>query len=315
MREFHKSLTSKSRFFRVVTCDSIIIIVENTITIFEKSKCLTSNTNTNRALTKTTVQDAFRPLLEFVADQTQANPAEIPIVLKATAGLRAIKDKGAKESVMRAVREVLKESKFQFEEDWARIIPGNEEGGLAWVAANYLSGTLRRTDRGSTSGVIEMGGGSSQVTFEVSNVRGLSSNERYTFQDLKGRTYNLYAYSYLGFGQDYARTHYYNSLSSEEQSDPCCYPGRVCGDIHPVFGSGNFDSCEAHIRELVFGMSRISSRTFFSPSLTPKTDSYTVPHRYHPPNLNQLSTEPSTQQKISSTFVMMFDRLHISLST
>ena len=201
------------------------------------------------------VQDAFRPLLEFVADQTQANPAEIPIVLKATAGLRAITDKDAKESVMRAVREILKESKFQFEEDWARIIPGNEEGGLAWVAANYLSGTLRRSDRGSTSGVIEMGGGSSQVTFEVSNVRGLSSNERYTFKDLKGRTYNLYAYSYLGFGQDYARTHYYKSLSSEEQSDPCCYPGRVCGDIHPVFGSGNFDSCEAHIRELVFGNS------------------------------------------------------------
>ena len=273
MREFHKSLTSKSRFFRVVTCDSIIIIVENTITIFETIKVSNSNTNTNtnRALTKTAVQDAFRPLLEFVADQTRANPAEIPIVLKATAGLRAIKDKGAKESVMRAVREVLKESKFQFEEDWARIIPGNEEGGLAWVAANYLSGTLRRTDRGGTSGVIEMGGGSSQVTFEVSNVRGLSSNERYTFQDLKGRTYNLYAYSYLGFGQDYARTHYYNSLSSEEQSDPCCYPGRVCGDIHPVFGSGNFDSCEAHIRELVFGNSEFPHvRSFFSSSFTQK---------------------------------------------
>jgi hypothetical protein len=75
------------------------------------------------------------------------------------------------------------------------------------------------------------------------------------FQDLKGRRYNLYAYSYLGFGQDYAKTTYYETLSQQEQVDPCCYPGHVCGNINAIFGSGDFDACQTHIRELVFGQS------------------------------------------------------------
>lgn len=121
---------------------------------------------TTGVLTNQAVKDALRPLLAFVRSET-TDYERVPIVLKATAGLRAILDEHAKEAVMKAVRGVLKRSEFEFNEDWAQIIPGNEEGGLAWIAANYLSGILNRSDRGGTNGVIEMGGGSSQVTFEV----------------------------------------------------------------------------------------------------------------------------------------------------
>ncbi len=179
-------------------------------------------------------------------------------MFKATAGLRAIQDENAKDAVMNAVRNVLSSSSFKFEPSWARIIPGNEEAGLAWVSANYLSGVLEMSHRATTTGVIEMGGGSTQVTFEIGSnlLSTLSEDEKFAFVDLKGRRYNLYAHSYLGFGQDYAMTTFYKRLSANTQNDPCCYPGRICGQEKAIFGSGDYLQCVDEVKELVFGDSQ-----------------------------------------------------------
>ena len=49
--------------------------------------------------------------------------------------------------------------------DWAAVIPGSEEAGLAWIAANYLNGTLNTIGE-PTIGIIEMGGG----TFKIEKI-------------------------------------------------------------------------------------------------------------------------------------------------
>ena len=60
--------------------------------------------------------------------------------------------------------------------DVASILPGADEGAFGWVAANFLEGSLRpalraaRTSRAavrdeSTSGALDMGGASTQITF------------------------------------------------------------------------------------------------------------------------------------------------------
>ncbi len=67
--------------------------------------------------------------------------ARTPLILKATAGLRAVKASSA-EAVLEAVRSVFRKSSYQFVGPWVQIIPGYEEGGLSWVAANYLKGTF-----------------------------------------------------------------------------------------------------------------------------------------------------------------------------
>ena len=140
-----------------------------------------------------------------------------PLLLKATAGLRAVKASSA-EAVLDTVRAVFRESEYQFIGPWVEIIPGFEEGGLSWVAANYLKGTFNpkkdpsskasthdsESDSGSV-GVLELGGGSLQVTLQVDAARQLPIEDTFNFQIPQGRSYHVYAHSYLGFGQDYAQ--------------------------------------------------------------------------------------------------------------
>ena len=61
------------------------------------------------------------------------------------------------------------------------------------------------SDSGSI-GVLELGGGSLQVTMQVDAARKIPEKDRFDFKIPNGRSYHVFAHSYLGFGQDYAQT-------------------------------------------------------------------------------------------------------------
>mmetsp|Transcript_111298 Transcript_111298/g.315065 ORF Transcript_111298/g.315065 Transcript_111298/m.315065 type:complete len:471 (+) Transcript_111298:30-1442(+) len=170
-----------------------------------------------------------------------------PAILKATAGLRAVPADAA-EAVLGRVRETLARSSYQFEDSWAGIMPGLEEGGLAWVAANYLAGTFDVSRNGTTTdssvGVIELGGGSVQVSFEVGPKAEVPPGDRYIFTTALGRKYSVYAHSYMRYGQDYAQAELQKRLPGGQ--DPC-YPA---GYKRPgeIAGSGDAAACQAHIQ-------------------------------------------------------------------
>ena len=48
----------------------------------------------------------------------------------------------AASSILASVRKTLKSSPFMFEDDYARIISGEEEGLSSWVTVNYLYGSF-----------------------------------------------------------------------------------------------------------------------------------------------------------------------------
>ena len=48
----------------------------------------------------------------------------------------------AASSILASVRKTLKNSPFMFEDDYARIISGEEEGLSSWVTVNYLNGNF-----------------------------------------------------------------------------------------------------------------------------------------------------------------------------
>ncbi|GAB4819746.1 hypothetical protein N2152v2_006792 [Parachlorella kessleri] len=66
-----------------------------------------------------------------------------PVFLYATAGLRTLPD-AQQDVLMNGVRGVLQRSSFRFEESWARIISGEDEGIYGWIALNYLAGSFGR---------------------------------------------------------------------------------------------------------------------------------------------------------------------------
>ncbi|GMP94035.1 hypothetical protein CsSME_00043644 [Camellia sinensis var. sinensis] len=124
---------------------------------------------------------------------------ETEIRLMATAGLRML-ELSVQDRILESCRKFLRLSGFRFRDDWASVITGSDEGVYAWVVANYALGTLGG-DPLKTTGIIELGGASAQVTF-VS--RGPIPTEFSRMVKFGNISYNLYSHSLLQFGQNVA---------------------------------------------------------------------------------------------------------------
>lgn len=124
---------------------------------------------------------------------------ETEVRLMATAGLRLL-ELEVQERILESCRRVLGSSGFKFRDDWASVITGSDEGLYAWVVANYALGTLGG-DPYKTTGIIELGGASAQVTF-VSNEPVPPEFSRTL--EYGNATYHLYSNSLLHFGQNVA---------------------------------------------------------------------------------------------------------------
>lgn len=64
-----------------------------------------------------------------------------PVYLKATAGMRLVKNLPSRDRIMETIRSYLSDrtkNPFYFERTMARVISGEEEGVYGWMTANYL---------------------------------------------------------------------------------------------------------------------------------------------------------------------------------
>ena len=122
------------------------------------------------------------------------NNKKVPIYFVATAGMRLLKlrDPTIYDQMWKIILQQIKESEFKLGK--AATVSGHEEARWAWVAANYLKGTLRSN---STVGIIEVGSGSTQIAFEskiksnISNVQSIGVN---------GTRKMIFTQSYLCYG-------------------------------------------------------------------------------------------------------------------
>ena len=182
---------------------------------------------------------SLQGLIDFMKEQVpEADWAVTPIWLKATAGLRML-EPAKSEAVLESVRDFLSNkdnSPFLFRRSWAKIIPGNEEGGFGWIAYNYLKKIIgpKRDAQSSESpyAVVEMGGASaqvSQVAPSTQEAEKIPPEYRFSFT-IEKQTYNLYTYSYLGYGAEQAREQLNRLLVASDAAapavkDPCLNTG------------------------------------------------------------------------------------------
>ncbi|XP_056222554.1 ectonucleoside triphosphate diphosphohydrolase 1 isoform X2 [Seriola aureovittata] len=151
---------------------------------------------------------------------------ETPLYLGATAGMRLlnIENSSASDVVFHAVEEALQKSPFSFQ--GARILSGQEEGAFGWVTVNYLDDRLKQGLE--TTGALDLGGASTQISFVSDNFDGSESPENAVAFRLYGNDYNLYTHSFLCYGKDQALR---MVLAQQTQSgpgtilDPCFHPG------------------------------------------------------------------------------------------
>ncbi|KAI3796051.1 hypothetical protein L1987_38713 [Smallanthus sonchifolius] len=139
-------------------------------------------------------------LLEFARKRIpKENWGKTEVRLMATAGLRML-DSSVQERILESCRKVLRTSGFSFHDYLASVISGSDEGVHAWVVANYALGTLGG-DPHETTGIIELGGASAQVTFFSSEPIPPEFSRTVSFGNI---SYSLYSHSLLEFGQNVA---------------------------------------------------------------------------------------------------------------
>ncbi|XP_056619874.1 ectonucleoside triphosphate diphosphohydrolase 5 [Triplophysa dalaica] len=135
-----------------------------------------------------------------------------PVILRATAGFRLLPASKA-QALLQQVRDVFDESPFYAPADSVGIMDGTNEGVLAWVTVNFLTGQLRPNTQ-TTDGILDLGGGSTQITFLLKSTNAVerADPDYITRLQMFNSTYQLYTHSYLGNGMKAARL---SALGSE----------------------------------------------------------------------------------------------------
>ncbi len=183
---------------------------------------------------------SIEPLIAYAADRVGPDERELrrtPLFLMATAGMRALPEQ-EREAILGPVRAWLRASSPFHVKD-VRVITGEEEALFGWLTINYAGGTLNARGTQETLGVLDMGGGSTQIAFaptKAPEAHGVSV-------DFGPSALQLYARSYLGYGEE---------RMLERVADPRCSPrgaplegGRV--------GQGDYAACRAVILKALEG--------------------------------------------------------------
>ncbi|KAJ6649867.1 Nucleoside diphosphate phosphatase ENTPD5 [Pseudolycoriella hygida] len=147
-----------------------------------------------------------------------------PLVLKATAGLRLL-DQNKADNLLNSVRELFEHSGFLVDENGVEIMDGTDEGIFSWFTVNFLLGRL---SSGSTVAALDLGGGSTQVTFAPKDPRQNPNFENYMHRVPVGQgEVEVFTNSYLNLGLMAVRhavfTHGYNKNETKVASE-CVNP-------------------------------------------------------------------------------------------
>lgn len=205
-----------------------------------------------------------------------------PIYLGATAGMRLLNetDSSVAKKIISSVRQTLGSSPFMFEDNYARIISGEEEGISSWVTVNYLNDALvnsketnqdesSRSMNRQTFGALDMGGASTQITFVPTTTA--PNSVKLT---LYGKEYSVYTHSFLCYGLREAQRRFLAQLVKDANDtavvyNPCaprghlkivnskylwgspCVKGTEANDTsHNVTGTGNYSLCATEVNKL-----------------------------------------------------------------
>ncbi|KAL4641147.1 ectonucleoside triphosphate diphosphohydrolase 6 isoform X1 [Arapaima gigas] len=148
-----------------------------------------------------------------------------PVVLKATAGLRLLPGEKATH-LLDKVRDVFSKSPFLSRADSVSIMDGTDEGAPCF---SLPVGSLHSTKR-ATVGMLDLGGGSTQITFSPQNEKAIQTSpfEYITSVQMFNSTHTLYAHSYLGLGLMSARLAVLGGIEGQpcdqELVSPCLAP-------------------------------------------------------------------------------------------
>ncbi|CAF0793243.1 unnamed protein product [Rotaria sordida] len=244
------------------------------------------------AKTPDNATEYLKSLLDFAAETIPPDKhRDTPLYIFATAGLRFLTPDEQKKLLEDLFNDIVRDYRFLIEKTHIQVIPGKLEGIYSWIAINYVLGRFQSnsTDsisvtngqtisiskkRPSTVGILDMGGASAQIAFEVSPDTSIEGEEIAEFslgydEDQEVFKYRIYVTTFLGYGANKAFEKYIERIisialnaSTSNSShilidDADCLPhGYSANYIRnnktiTVIGEGDFHSCAKHLVTLL----------------------------------------------------------------
>lgn len=203
---------------------------------------------------------------------------ETPLYILCTAGMRLLPEEKRNNIMNIVASNIRQQFDFFFKPSHIEVIDGRMEGVYGWIAVNYMLGRFDHDfvehQRQPTVGALDMGGASTQITYEVPKSEELPSELSmdidlgcHAHPGPKSHTYRLYATTFLGFGANEARKRYVDMLLDQNQvnpdhglhyvSDPCLPRGMLETQSNHLFhhvtfkGEGNFTKCREKLNPLL----------------------------------------------------------------
>ncbi|XP_061856982.1 ectonucleoside triphosphate diphosphohydrolase 7 isoform X2 [Colius striatus] len=249
----------------------------------------------------------LRPLLHFAAAHVPAQKhKETPLYILCTAGMRLLPERQQAAILEDLVQNVPLEFDFLFSKSHAEVISGKQEGVFAWIGINFVLGRFDHEDdedavvtvalgdqgeslvRKRTVGILDMGGASLQIAYEVPDSGAFPPQQEETAKSLlaefnlgcdvqhTGHVYRVYVNTFLGFGGNFARQRYeelvlnqtfvHNRLHGQQTGlspetpflDPCLPMGLEdtvarSGQTLYVRGQGDWPGCVELLQPLLAG--------------------------------------------------------------
>ncbi|XP_011665022.2 ectonucleoside triphosphate diphosphohydrolase 4 isoform X1 [Strongylocentrotus purpuratus] len=245
----------------------------------------------------------MKPLLNFAVNHIpESKIPETPLYILATAGMRMLPESQSQAILDDLKKDIPLEYGFLFPEKNVEVISGKQEGVYAWIGINYVLGRFDHSNndepvvevelpgaetspqtvsRKRTVGVLDMGGGSAQIAYEVpqSVSFNLASPQEVAAKELMAEfnlgcdqhesdhVYRVYVTTFLGYGGNAARSRYEgllinSTLSNKDESkstiglspsspflDPCL-PSSMTdqivrgGKTYHFKGTGDYVACK-----------------------------------------------------------------------
>ncbi|XDA71998.1 hypothetical protein R6Z07F_002287 [Ovis aries] len=181
------------------------------------------------------VSDYISPLLNFAAEHVpRAKHKETPLYILCTAGMRILPESQQKAILEDLLTDIPVHFDFLFSDSHAEVISGKQEGVYAWIGINFVLGRFEHIEdddeavvevnipgsesseailRKRTAGILDMGGVSTQIAYEVPKTEEVAKNLLAEFNlgcDIHQteHVYRVYVATFLGFGGNAARQRY-----------------------------------------------------------------------------------------------------------
>lgn len=174
------------------------------------------------------LREYLSPLLDFaktVLEDKSDRLHKYPIYFRATAGMRIL-EQNDRSRVLETIRRLFNDKTFcpfMFEDEFARVLSGEEEAIFGWAGINFAMGTLVEETQGIgtvvnpklTYGALDLGGASTQIAFYEDSIMA----NLFKLQIGQSKHWNVYGHSFLFFGMNAARQRFFAKLSSNADAN------------------------------------------------------------------------------------------------